>query len=256
MRVVSMVPSWTETLIACGADVVGRTRFCIHPRTSIPVVGGTKEIDWDKVDKLKPDLLILDREENPKSIADESPYKVYASHVTSAQDLPLEIENLAGCFDGKVSAELRALAKRWQSVLAGKRVVPADLRMLPGVIEWLTPVPSGLEDRPVIYVIWKKPWMAANRGTFISSMLELTFCLRERIGEGLSQAKYPEFDLEDLSPDSVLLFSSEPFPFAKFKEEIASLPFASALVDGEAFSWFGLRSLLFIEELQQRRLVP
>ena len=49
MRVVSLVPSWTETLIEAGVDVVGRTRFCLHPRDrvkSIPAVGGTKDADW------------------------------------------------------------------------------------------------------------------------------------------------------------------------------------------------------------------
>jgi hypothetical protein len=251
-----MVPSWTETLIACGANVVGRTRFCIHPKISIPVVGGTKDIDWEKVHKLKPDLLVLDREENPKAMADESPFKVHASHVTRAQDLPAELEELAGCFEEKVRYEIRALGKRWQNVLARERRIDGDLRKRPGLIEWISPAPATIENRPVIYVIWKKPWMAANRGTFISSMLELTFCSGEQIGQGLPNSKYPEFNLEGLSPDSILLFSSEPFPFAKFKKEIANLPFASALVDGEAFSWFGLRSLLFVEELQQRPLVP
>lgn len=82
MRVVSMVPSWTETLLEAGRDaadfeLVGRTRYCVHPAdlaASITAVGGTKEINWDRVSELKPDLVIFDREENPKSMADRSPY--------------------------------------------------------------------------------------------------------------------------------------------------------------------------------------
>ena len=48
MRVVSLVPSLTETLIDCGVNVVGRTRFCIHPADrvhDIPAVGGTKQVN-------------------------------------------------------------------------------------------------------------------------------------------------------------------------------------------------------------------
>ena len=66
---ISMVPSWTETLISCGVEVVGRTRYCIHPTPvvkDIAVVGGTKNIDWKKVREIDADLLILDQEENPR----------------------------------------------------------------------------------------------------------------------------------------------------------------------------------------------
>ena len=44
---ISMVPSWTETLIAAGANVVGRTRFCVHPKDAVAVIpsfGGTKTL--------------------------------------------------------------------------------------------------------------------------------------------------------------------------------------------------------------------
>ncbi|MBM7456943.1 hypothetical protein HNR62_002845 [Oceanisphaera litoralis] len=37
MRVVFMVPSWTETLIECGVNVVGRTRYCVHPADRVAV---------------------------------------------------------------------------------------------------------------------------------------------------------------------------------------------------------------------------
>ena len=58
-----MVPSWTETLLRAGIPVVGRTRFCIHPADqvkNIPIVGGTKEVNWDIVQDLKPDLVLMD----------------------------------------------------------------------------------------------------------------------------------------------------------------------------------------------------
>ncbi|SVA87197.1 uncharacterized protein METZ01_LOCUS140051, partial [marine metagenome] len=63
VKVVSLVPSLTETLLACGVEVVGRTRYCIHPAETvrdISVVGGTKGVNWQRVSELSPDLVIMD----------------------------------------------------------------------------------------------------------------------------------------------------------------------------------------------------
>ncbi|MBK9370350.1 MAG: hypothetical protein IPN01_29345 [Deltaproteobacteria bacterium] len=53
-RVVSLVPSTTETLFALGAGeaVVGVTRFCVHPAErleGLPRVGGTKDLLLDRL---------------------------------------------------------------------------------------------------------------------------------------------------------------------------------------------------------------
>ena len=90
MRIVSMVPSWTETLLKAGVNVVGRTRYCIHPPkliTNIPIVGGTKDVSWDLVEDLKPDLVLLDQEENPLEMAEECPVPYFATHVNSIESL-------------------------------------------------------------------------------------------------------------------------------------------------------------------------
>ena len=67
MRVVSLVPSLTETLFDVGAEVVGVTRFCVHPgdaRSRAAVVGGTKTVDVEAVRRLAPGLVVANREEN------------------------------------------------------------------------------------------------------------------------------------------------------------------------------------------------
>ena len=69
MRVICLVPSLTETLLECGVDVVGRTRFCIHPASrvaEITRVGGTKGVDWDRCATLNPDIVIFDREKTSR----------------------------------------------------------------------------------------------------------------------------------------------------------------------------------------------
>ena len=52
-RIVSLVPSQTELLFDLGldAEVVGITKFCIHPRDrfkTTPKVGGTKLLHMDR----------------------------------------------------------------------------------------------------------------------------------------------------------------------------------------------------------------
>jgi ABC-type hemin transport system substrate-binding protein len=72
-KVVSLVPSWTDTLVCCSVDVIGRTRFCVHPAEqvqSIPKVGGTKQCDFERINGLDPDLVVLDKEENAKELLD------------------------------------------------------------------------------------------------------------------------------------------------------------------------------------------
>src|SRR5690606_21904852 len=109
MRVVSMVPSWTETLLKAHVQVVGRTRFCIHPPkmiTNIPIVGGTKDVSWDLVMDLKPDLVLLDQEENPLEMAEECPVPYLATHVSSLTALQSELARLGEHFENAALMEL------------------------------------------------------------------------------------------------------------------------------------------------------
>ncbi len=257
MRVVSLVPSWTETLISAGVDVVGRTRFCIHPAMevkAIPAVGGTKDLDLETILGLRPDLVLLDREENTKEMYQAlagHPLAIATTHVRAARDVASELRSLAARWPaGEVRENLSALANRWLHVESRPPQKLTDAKRLPGVICWLS---DPQELTTIVYVIWKKPWMAAGPETFIGSMLGCIGIAPEKIWPGGAQSelsakeRYPQFILEDLPRNATLLFSSEPYPFAKKSDELSELGFPCALVDGESFSWFGLRSLKFVE---------
>lgn len=250
VKVVCLVPSWTETLLEAGVNVVGRTRFCIHPSdkvASIPVVGGTKRVDWTKVTQLVPDLLVLDREENPRSLADQSPVAWIATHVTSVWDVDGELRSLHGHL---AQPGLLALANRWRRIcerLTGESKTP-DWLELPGVTEWIRK-PGPAVDR-FLYVIWKDPWKAAGARTFISSVFDLLGYGPRRLQ---LEEKYPDIRLQDLDPArTLLLFSSEPYPFHRRRNVIEALPFPSAVVDGKKFSWFGVRTLRFLEQCARK----
>lgn len=243
LRVISLVPSWTETLIWADVSIVGRTRFCIHPWQrcrSIPEVGGTKDINWQKVEDLAPDLLILDAEENTRTIYEEAPVPVLVTNISSTTDVAEELSRLARALE---NPRLNTLSVRWRRIIQHKRS-DASLDELPGVLTWIQR-PSK-HCRQMLYLVWQSPWMTVTKDTFIGSVLSL-------LGYGKFlvplNGKYPRIHLDDFDRSlTLLLFASEPYPFRQPLKIASAEGFPSALVDGEKFSWFGLRSLHFLEE--------
>lgn len=246
-RIVSLVPSWTETLVAAGANVVGRTRYCVHPAdqvADIPVVGGTKQVDWHAIAALRPDLLLLDEEENPRSFADTSPCPVLATTIRTAADVPPALRVFATNLQ---APGLQQLADEWAAAL--RDVVdsaPAAPRVhdLPGMQRWLRPPTSATTH--FVYLIWHNPWMTIGRDTFIASMLDLLGFANLRLD--LANGRYPQLDVGDLDPQTVALVgATEPYPFAAQAHRLLALPHPCGLVDGEAYAWFGLRALRFLQ---------
>lgn len=230
-----MVPSWTETLLEAGVEVVGRTRFCIHPPSRVPRVGGTKDWKLPRLLSLKADLLVLDREENPLFMSMDSGLPIWASHVRSLSDVAMALWDLSLKLDCRVMCDW---ARRWEAVVAAPPCAG-----FPGIVEWGRR-PSS-EVRSVVYVIWRDPWMAVGPETFIGSVLAKTGYPVFGFGE-----KYPVVDFADFDREStLLLFSSEPYPFLRKREGLAELGFPYAFVDGESFSWFGVRALRFLESV-------
>lgn len=226
MKVVSFVPSLTETLIECGVDVVGRTRYCIHPTSAkeIPVVGGTKNANWSKVYELNCDLVLFDREENTAEMAEECQLPYYATHVSDIKSLARELMTLG---ERLKNSALIKLARRAEAVDA------------------LTPPSSPGSEKKVVYMIWKNPWMAVGPKTFIADVLAKT-------GREIFpfEEKYPVVHLDDLKDKNIeVYFSSEPYPFLREQEQLSHLGFTHRFVDGEHFSWFGIRSLRYLESI-------
>lgn len=247
MRVVSMVPSWTETLVEAGADVVGRTRFCIHPKntvTGIPVVGGTKDINIQKLTQLRADILLLDKEENPRTMS-ELNFPYFATHIASVQDVASALYQLSELLG---NPKLLEFATRWKKVSEIKYDAP-NWDALP-VIEWIKPR-HNVSIKKVYYVIWRDPWMIVSGDTFIGSVLA-------HLGFGkmvdVAPVKYPVVDWAEINrPENCILFSSEPYPFLKKKNDLPRTLGPAAIVDGESMSWFGLRALKYLEACFQPR---
>ena len=238
-RIVSLVPSQTELLfyLGVGPQVVGRTKFCIYPADlvgHVPVVGGTKNVDIERVAVLKPTLILANREENTRADV-EALQAIAPVHLTDVTTLPDAL------------AMIRDVGRLVKKV-AGAEVLINQISQSVGAL----PTP---EKRPsVAYLIWRKPWMVAAAGTFIDAMLGVAGFTNVFS----DKTRYPiitQSDCQLVRPDWVFL-SSEPYPFKQ--KHIAELqqvwPTAQIrLVDGELFSWYGSRlvqSATYFRQLQ------
>lgn len=222
MRVVSLVPSATETLRALGVEPVACTRFCEQP--GIPTVGGTKDPKVDAIVALAPDLVVVNDEENRREDAD----------ALTAAGLRLH------------SMSPRALADVGPAVAALARLVGQPVPRPFGPDEWEALLRTT--RRPpwarAVTLVWRRPWMTAGADTYGASLLaHLGITHAGPRGED----RYPETTLAAVaaeSPDLVIL-PDEPYPFAaRHVPEVASaLPLARVvLVDGRDLFWWGIRS--------------
>lgn len=247
MRVICLVPSLTESLLECGVNVVGRTRFCVHPAdrvADIQVVGGTKNVDWAVCFALRPDLVVLDREENTREMADSCPFPWMAVHITTIENVGPELKILAL---EVASDELLRLAEDWIRV-AGLGALPfPGWHRIPGEQAYLSDKTGAISR--LEYVIWRNPWMVIGPDTFIYSMLR-------KVGLGAylpaHESRYLELSEAAMNrSDTFYLYSSEPYPFARNERLLGSSGVAGAIVDGELYSWYGLRSYRFLEALSE-----
>lgn len=252
-RIVSLVPSWTETLIHAGANVVGRTRFCHYPKsiiTKCKIVGGTKNLSFDALKELKPQWVIMDKDENLEEMALLSPFPVLTSHVISLSTLNNELMK----FSRELNLpQLESYANRLTKVIKDKSIRYQNDNFLSGLIEWWRKPSDPIKNYQLVYLIWKDPFMSVTKNTYIGSVLsflypQLTLWSPQKM-EGSRVSNYPNVLLDSLPENSLLLFSSEPYPFQKYKEEyLQKYSYPAAFVNGESFSWFGIRSLRFLED--------
>ncbi len=235
-RIVSLVPSTTETLfdLGLGDRVVGVTRFCVHPEaaTALPKVGGTKDVDPDRVRALAPDLIVGNCEENTREIFEalDGVAPLWAPLPRTVDDALADLLTL-GALCGAVEA-----AAEWHArIVHHRRELRASLEA-PTRVAWL---------------IWRNPWMTISADTFLHTMLAEAGCHNVFADRPDRFPTVTPAEIAANDPDLVLL-SSEPFPFQpRHADELAALTglprqrFRAA--DGELASWHGTRMALAFE---------
>jgi ABC-type Fe3+-hydroxamate transport system substrate-binding protein len=218
VRVVSLVPSVTETLLAWGVAPVAVTRFCEQP--GLATVGGTKDPDIGAIVTLRPDLVVVDREENRAEDA---------AALTSA-GLALHVLHVTALAD--VAPALAGLADR----------LGVDEQQPPSPIAPAVPLLSAFIP------IWRRPWMSINAATYGSSLLAAA-----GVANVVADAaeRYPTVTLEEmagLGPD-VVLAPSEPYPFSERQRDELEQVAPVVFVDGHDLFWWGVRTPGALERL-------
>jgi len=210
-RIISLVPSMTETLLDWGVTPAACTRFCEQPE--LRHVGGTKDPDVAAIAALRPDLVIVDAEENRRedhAALVAAGLEVHVLHIRSVDD---------------VGPQLTALAAR-----LGVEWTMPDL-----------PEPPAAPRLTAFVPIWKRPWMALGAPTYGTSVLERLGVVSVFADSG----PYPETTLEaarERRPD-VVLAPSEPYPFAERHRAQLEVVAPVVFVDGKDLVWWGTRTV-------------
>lgn len=217
MRIVSLVPSVTETLLAWHITPIAVTRFCEHPE--LAHVGGTKDPDIAAIVALEPDLVVVNDEENRKEDFDALERAGLAVHVVRV---------------GAVSDVAPAMDSLARAV---------------GATTPLLALPASRPQRLRGFVpIWRRPWMTMNADTYGSSVLA-----HLGVANVFADApnRYPSVTLDEAKEAraDVVLAPSEPYPFRERHEaELATIA-PVTFVDGHDLFWWGIRTPIALQRL-------
>ncbi len=268
-RVVSLVPSVTESLfdLNIGSRVVGVTDYCTRPAElvrKLPKVGGTKNPDIQTILALRPDLVIMNQEENRESDSEALIAAGIPTWVTHPNTVREALDLLWAIMD----------------VFEEPSMVPR-VRLIEITYEWTLGVTRELPAKRAFVPIWRDPWMTFNHETYIHDLLRVVgveniFANRTRrypLKADLGQAeplpeddprvagrdtRYPRISLDEVveaQPELVLL-PDEPYAFAQSDANgLATLDIPAAkngqimLVDGSLLTWHGTRIAYALRDL-------
>ncbi len=244
-RIVSLVPSITETLFALGTGdrLVGVTKYCIHPADGVRdkvKVGGTKTLHIEMIISLKPDLVIANAEENRKHQVkkiEEAGLAVFVNFTKTVQ----------GCL--KLIRDLGILTGSERT--AGAIILSIQEAVKEAEARHLQPAPR------VLCPIWKNPYMSINKDTFVDSVLSAA---GGRNVFADHPERYPKFVLEGLlrKQPEIIILPTEPYHFVQADKtdfEALGLEVPAVrnkqiyIVEGELLSWYGPRVARALKEL-------
>jgi ABC-type Fe3+-hydroxamate transport system substrate-binding protein len=271
VRIVSLVPSDTFTVVALGAGerLVGRTRYCVEPAAevhAIPSVGGTKDADVDAIAALEPDVVLANQEENARPILEGLATRgvpVFVSFPRRVADGLALIARLARLLGIEELLRARALVAEAYAVAATLATTP------PPVASAFVPV-------------WDDPLMTFADHTYAADLLahagltnafgdrERRYPLAADLGRrspisadrlGDRDTRYPRVTLDEViarAPDVVLL-PDEPHAFGPADvDRFAALAIPAAvrraihLTSGKDLFWSGAWSIQALPRLRAR----
>lgn len=246
-RIVSLVPSITELLfdLGLGAQVVGRTGFCIHPREplrAVPKVGGTKDVDLRKLRALAPTHVIVNVDENRRE--DVEAMRAFVPNMVVTHPNAPE--------------DNRALYRLAGALFDREREADRLIEALDAELAQCAALARTLAPERVLYLCWKDPWMSVAADTYIARTLAAVgWQVLHEAGGFAGAARYPVVDLDEAVPRAQrVLLSSEPYPFGEADAAALRQRYPAAtidLIDAEMTSWYGSRAVAGLRYLRAVR---
>ncbi len=191
-RIVSLIPSATETIIALGAGdrLVARTEYDIDPALSdLPQVRGGLTPSLEQLTMLNPDLVVAWPDNMTRSVSGrltDLGIEFYAPQAQSLDDIYRTTRELG---------QILGLEEQADSL---NDAITAELESLRGAV-------AGRERPAVFYVVWHDPPTTAGPGTYIHELIEI---VGGRNVFADAPALWPQVSMEEIvrrQPDLLIL---------------------------------------------------
>lgn len=235
-RIVSLVPSLTETLFAlgAGASLAAVTDFCVHPADGVsrlPHVGGTKNPDLARIRSLAPDLVLANKEENRRrdvETLEAAGIPVFVTYARGVREAVDEVRVLGRICGNEPGAE---------AIAAQVEIALADAARS-----------SGIPRTTTVALVWRDPFIVVGGDTFAHDLLVCCGAHNPFARDGLR--RYPRVERHELEAamPEVILLPTEPYAFGeRDREEFLRLDCPASrsgrihVVEGELLSWYGPR---------------
>jgi iron complex transport system substrate-binding protein len=196
-RIVSLAPSMTEILYALGLgdNIVGVTTFCDYPEEAKkkPKIGGMSNPSLEAVISLKPDVVVLTTDGNPREFEERLvslKIKTFVFQARRLAELPQGIRELGAALGVKNRADKLA-----QEIESGIDKIKKSS---------LVPRPSSV-GKKVIFIVWPEPLIVAGPGTVIDDAIAL---LGDENIAAVAKTAYPKFSIEEVihqAPDIIVI---------------------------------------------------
>jgi iron complex transport system substrate-binding protein len=191
-RIISLSPGITEILFAAGLGdrVVGVTAFCDYPEDarSRPKVGGMTNPSLEAIIRLRPDVVIVTTDGNPREFEQRlrgMGIKTYVFESLTVAELPDGLRSMGRVLEAE--KEFNTLASRIEQ---GIRGVKKGER-------------AG--SRKVLFIIWPEPLIVAGPGTAIDDAITMIGAVNI---SGKAKSRYPKYSVEEIlrtSPDVIFI---------------------------------------------------
>jgi iron complex transport system substrate-binding protein len=225
-RIISLAPNLTEILydLGLGDRVIAVSRYCNYPSEvkMKPTIGGMSNPSLETIVAMKPEMVVLTDDGNPREIERRLRQLGIRTHVFRARRLV----DLAG--------EIRALG----TVLDVHGIADRRAAGIESVIRrYADKAQSSARHTPqkVLFVVQPDPLIVAGPGTTIDDVLQL-LGLKNIAADAKTQ--YPKYSLEEVirqSPDIIFMGMMQNVVMAQFRRLLGKLSQVEAVRLGRVY---------------------